>query len=640
MAPCGVCKDFFPPNTPQPGRPPFLDISYDGLRQAATENCRTCSLIAQAYEQLDPSLRNPNDHQMRISDRWLGCPSFCLVQGSIRLAFRDLKDSSAEYDRPGFENYVDFIQRLREECVTQHKGCRSLMEQSSKSKGQWIPTRLVHVGEDTIDRHPRLFEHKREKMIGDPGRYIALSHCWGKNQIITTTSATYEERRRRILWTELSKTFQDAITVTRALGIEYIWIDSLCIIQDDEQDWATEAASMVDIYSNAYLTIAATSASSGEQGFFWNELPSDSFCKVVGEERGLPFDLNLRSALKHTPLHHTHGLGTARNLPLLKRAWTLQEQLLSPHMIHFTQTEMLFECFQSYSCECGSSWDRAIKQSTYKAALDPKTRASSWVTILEEYTTRKLTIDTDRLPALSGIARAISSTETQNLGYAAGLFIVDMPHCLLWMSKYGLGHRPTKSKMSAPPSWSWASVESMQIFWPTWTRSFGTTEYDTLVQILDVQCDPTTVDAFGMVSGGRLTTLGKIYPLDLVAFEPPSCSYTSGRQLLSHAKIIQNARVSDAKLPFSNVVKDIPWESLDPQICLGETLYFLPVIKGRDGHSRIMTGLMLRAHHSSAVNTPMLEESSASKPLFERIAYATIEPEHEDAYICQEVTIV
>ncbi len=110
---------------------------------------------------------------------------------------------------------------------------------------------------------PHLYETSEEL-----GQYSTLSHCWGDKQVITTTTMTLESRKRLISWNELSKTFQDAMMITQRLGLQHIWIDSLCIVQDDKLDWETESKKMATIYENSLLTIAAAKAMNGTEGCF------------------------------------------------------------------------------------------------------------------------------------------------------------------------------------------------------------------------------------------------------------------------------------------------------------------------------------------------------------------------------------
>jgi hypothetical protein len=89
-------------------------------------------------------------------------------------------------------------------------------------------------------------------------KYAALSHCWGPTLPIKTLHETIEQFKMGINWHALTATFQDGITVARRLGIDWIWIDSLCIIQNDTSNWEVEASKMPDYYKNAYITISAT----------------------------------------------------------------------------------------------------------------------------------------------------------------------------------------------------------------------------------------------------------------------------------------------------------------------------------------------------------------------------------------------
>lgn len=128
-----------------------------------------------------------------------------------------------------------------------------------------MPTRLIEIGKD-IGSPLRLIETDSSF----EQRYVALSHCWGsipKAAGFFTSKDTWDRHKRNIDFEKLPRTFQDAVTITRDLGIKYIWIDSLCIIQGDQDDWANEAGKMENVFSSAYCTIAASSASSCLEGF-------------------------------------------------------------------------------------------------------------------------------------------------------------------------------------------------------------------------------------------------------------------------------------------------------------------------------------------------------------------------------------
>jgi len=104
----------------------------------------------------------------------------------------------------------------------------------------------------------------------EAARYACLSHCWGSVQPLKTTRETIENFQRSIPWQDLPQTFRDAITVVDQLGLKYLWIDSLTIVQDDIEDWRLEGSKMAEIYRNSYVTISATSASCSNSGLFFD----------------------------------------------------------------------------------------------------------------------------------------------------------------------------------------------------------------------------------------------------------------------------------------------------------------------------------------------------------------------------------
>lgn len=168
-------------------------------------------------------------------------------------------------ESPSLADCTGFIRTWRQECIANHARCRELSTARGYYEGRFTPTRLVDVGGQ--DTAPNVYEHRRSGPLGGPPpAYVALSRCWGRSPIIRTTKAAYEEHQRAIPWSHLSNTFQDAITITRELGIGYIWIDSLYIVQDDDEDWEREAVQMAQVYQSVFVTLASTSVPGGEAG--------------------------------------------------------------------------------------------------------------------------------------------------------------------------------------------------------------------------------------------------------------------------------------------------------------------------------------------------------------------------------------
>ncbi|KAF2496648.1 HET-domain-containing protein, partial [Lophium mytilinum] len=298
-------------------------------------------------------------------------------------------------------------------------------------------------------------------------RYIALSHCWGTSQHVTTNRETYEDRTVGIPWSSLPKTFQDAIAITRALGIQYIWIDSLAIIQGDLEDWAREASKMASIFQNCFLALGATDSAGGERGMLFSP-KIHKISKTINERA---FQVFVRVASNHEEVDF--GLD---NHPLLSRGWTFQEQLLAPRFVHFTRDSLVWECNDGLHCECcGRMLDDSSTFRDHFATMQltlhkPGGLASPWeilrseqpmvsnlwCNLVERYSLRKLSYDWDRLPAISSLA----SMFTSHLGkYLAGHWESDLPFSLLWEPRAHSGRRsrPSERPVSSPPSWSWAS---------------------------------------------------------------------------------------------------------------------------------------------------------------------------------------
>jgi Heterokaryon incompatibility protein (HET) len=170
--------------------------------------------------------------------------------------------------------------------------------------------------------------------------YTTLSHCWGTLKIKRLTKANMISLLTSIEISELPKTFQHAIIITRRLGLRYLWIDSLCIIQDSFQDWAQESARMGEIYKNCFCNIAAAAALDGRYGCFMakNTILA-KYCRVrisncaTGSDSAI-FNLVPRMLWK---LH-------LDNYPLGRRAWVVQEKFLAPRILHFGKNQLFWEC--------------------------------------------------------------------------------------------------------------------------------------------------------------------------------------------------------------------------------------------------------------------------------------------------------
>ena len=208
----------------------------------------------------------------------------------------------------------------------------------------FLPTRVLDLGFGLSSSCPiRL--HCTQK--SDRYEYVALSHCWGvpseaEWKAVCTHRGNVEARCQEVVFAHLPRTFQDAIAATRKLGKRYLWIDSLCIIQRDEEDWEKEAALMESVFSSAYCTISATSARSFHDGFL-HARPSRDYMPVP----------NAPSAAG--PLWLSEIVDDFRadveESPVNRRGWVLQERVLSRRTLYFTSNQTYFECGGGVRCE-------------------------------------------------------------------------------------------------------------------------------------------------------------------------------------------------------------------------------------------------------------------------------------------------
>ncbi|KAM0143873.1 hypothetical protein ACHAP3_001139 [Botrytis cinerea] len=327
------------------------------------------------------------------------------------------------------------------------------------------PRRLIDVGR--YGTPPRLVETQQNN--DRYTKYLALTHCWGKEmpEAATTKTRTLEQRLLSIPLKTLPRTFRDAITITRRLGLQYLWIDSLCIIQNSLQDWQQESAKMGKIYSHAYCTIAAAAASNCEGGLFalHSELPL------------LPQSPKQPGILFKSPFPGWDNLYNKSTL--IQRSWTLQERELSPRILHFTKHTLLFECREARISDHthglnSNKW--ALKSSLSRYILNSSIRCLDkihesggttphhdmvtekyyelWRKMVQDYNNRKLTHRSDKFPALSGLALEFAYLLDDE--YVAGLWKKDLIRGLCW--KWLSNRARLQSTHNYGPSWSWAKM--------------------------------------------------------------------------------------------------------------------------------------------------------------------------------------
>jgi hypothetical protein len=397
-------------------------------------------------------------------------------------------------------------------CLSSHELCEEIRVTPISADKSPFPTYLV----DVKPGHLRLC-HSGD--LPDRPQYLTLSHRWGGSHIMQLTTKNLTALSSEINLSDLPKTFQDAISITRRLGYRFLWIDSLCIIQDSREHWETESAIMGDIYRGSTCTIAALGATNGDSGCFKARNPlCFQLCRFeLGEDRVV----YLRPKDRVVSLHYTgHGPQVE---PLHERAWVMQEWMLSPRTLHYGTFGLYWECIVETANDrmprmstTQPSPKHAIHQActltvTGKFDADYKAFWRWWARVISMYNPCDLTKGTDKLVAIAGIVKLVENrTGLRNL---AGLWREHIYPELLWYVD-----QPTKRPTGAyqAPTWSWASLNSQV---SAGIQDFDY-EFDWKVELLEAVVDP--VAANGQLSYAHIRIRGL---LQLVRWEVAENGY-------------------------------------------------------------------------------------------------------------------
>ncbi|PVH97037.1 HET-domain-containing protein [Periconia macrospinosa] len=337
-----------------------------------------------------------------------------------------------------------------------------------------------------------------------PGKQLENCHCWGREPFLQLVAHNYEQFCVAIPMEELPKTFQDAIRITRSLGIDYIWIDSLCIIQEDVQDWEREASTMSGVYGGSYINIAASTSKNAHGGMF---------TKPEFFVDGLRVRVLINGIARVKEVHHTNIYEShVTESHLATRAWTLQEKLLPTRTLHIGDRGAFWEC----NCDIANEGLPLGIQHPVHTRLKDQQRSDlglsvlyRWHHIVKVYSAANLTYTKDKLPALSGVARHLS--QEHNFQYLAGIWRDNtVNHQLCWKAL----HPNLRSDRS--PSWSWTSIDGLVDFRMPVIRVLDTFP----TRIIEAKMDLETEDPFGSVRGGliRVACLG-LLPAQLQSSE-------------------------------------------------------------------------------------------------------------------------
>ncbi|CZR69572.1 uncharacterized protein PAC_19472 [Phialocephala subalpina] len=547
---------------------------------------------------LNPRLRISNVNGERRSILYRGSDIRVFMESNGMLLYK-LPARKVESDRKG-DRIFNELQSWVVNCDNSHE-CAQLHPM--------LPTRVLDLKDVQNNGEVHLFETHKMK-----GKYIALSHCWGPpiSHPLKTSRATLKSHKEGISLSRLPQTFRDAIAITTRLNIRYLWIDSLCILQGDKDDWERESSRMCDVYENSYLTIAASISTGSDCGFLSPRRSStyispDSLSTGLNEQRNQNCRVQYRpSGSQQSTLYFTkewmptsfkdnprfYQLGSFGALvdpldkePLNKRGWTLQERYLPPRIVHYGKDQLFFECKGGAIAEDGSRFESLFskesllhyrnKTSSYWSNSlytpdGPKSfpddiqllsrRTTGWPFAVEVFSRRELSVGSDKLPALSGIARYLAR-ESGDI-YLAGIWKQHVFQDLLWrVSPYDDDttawinkdyiqkservrscKRPSTVTFPSDyraPSWSWAALD-------------GPVKFERLRRIPQrpILCDylikPDGIDIFGSIEYGQLRIKAPLFQAE----RAQSCSAIPGRIALyarTGNKVYQGNAVFDHK---------------------------------------------------------------------------------------------
>ncbi|RDW89705.1 hypothetical protein BP6252_01737 [Coleophoma cylindrospora] len=462
--------------------------SWDDLQSGTASGCALCKCLVSfksSTEQLHEVLweikirdgtekQLPDFDQLRVTFVSAGStsgrsPSMCKVfdirsvEGSPAAAYI----SNFEFDTTmGSAANLQLLKDWDAKCINEHPLC--------VNDRPVLPTRVLDLGSG--DKELRLLATN-----GAKANYCALSYCWGGDQPYRLTNNTLDAMLKGINFDQLPTTIQDAVTVTRALGICYLWIDAFCIIQDNDDDKTKELKKMAQIYKDSFICIIAAKAPSSRSGFLASsDVPEIDLKIRYGMSDSDQGQLILRDKTNLDDNSDFHLDFTE------ERAWCFQESLLGRRCISYSKLYLHWSCQQTaYANKYTQISDYPLPPSLrhYVQRLPQISQGSTadlvdidkqklnefWTSVIQEYSYRSLTSFEDKLPAVSAIAAEFQTLS--GYSYLAGLWEQDIAKGLLWYvdPTESAEFKPRKFQKCHPafgprpnsrlaPTWSWASI--------------------------------------------------------------------------------------------------------------------------------------------------------------------------------------
>ncbi|SCV34310.1 related to protein TOL [Fusarium fujikuroi] len=420
----------------------------------------------------------------------------------------------ASRDYAWHDKAIDKIKAWMEVCETEHDHCPG--RQSTA-----LPKRVLKIADDDFS----LYISQKGDVQTEDQRYVALSYRWGNDLPLKLTKDTMGDFIKGHPISNLPETLQDAVRISRNLGFRFIWIDALCIVQDDESDWVEQSALMADIYRYSSLNLCAADSAGCGSGMVQMAAPHLMEITAATTQSA---DTGSRETVVLVGGPISFAIIDWRSCGLLSRGWVFQEGLCSPRGLYVSRRHGLF-------WDCGTVIDmidrrepiptgdgRGLHPFTERRSFSTLTKypthyttadrirdfSFTWYDWMKLYTSKHLTEKADRLPAVAGMASYLASLS--GMKYKAGLWEDDILRGLMWR-RSSPGH--AKRAPGGAPTWSWASITG-----PVHYDEFFTMSVDNRGKIdhrgeLDLEITNTVIEeeqagTFGNVRRGEIRASG------------------------------------------------------------------------------------------------------------------------------------
>ncbi|KAI0376800.1 heterokaryon incompatibility protein-domain-containing protein [Hypomontagnella monticulosa] len=453
-----------------------LHSTFDQLVEAKDNSCHLCYILWHDFTaKLGSEATGPIEYFLEWTEP--GLYTGFEMNGLIRMMHwsrregRPFPQQSGSIENSRTEAVLAWVAEQLESCSHEHSECQ-------RREVPPLPDRVLDIASTKRDI-VRLVNTRSGNYVGG---YSTLSHRWGDQKFLTLTTRNESSLEEGIPTSSLPQTFQDAIEVTKSVGLRYLWIDSLCIQQDSESDWREQSAKMGSIYRNCHFNIAATAASSDGVGLFVSQNPLsflpvyvkiDTSFLTSGPEEAEALQRGETIQTIKTPTmemfrsedrgRDEYSMTTWRTV-LHHRAWVFQERLLSPRVLNFGNGGIAWECWEKVALEHNNLlpnesisheeneslrkfrdtkiFSRWLENLSQKIAEFPESRIGltqeayrRWQDAIEIYSRTSLTFPKDKLIALSGLASLVQKSIKDE--YLAGLWRGNLPNDLLWTVKLG-----------------------------------------------------------------------------------------------------------------------------------------------------------------------------------------------------------